>query len=69
MQHGRGTQYVEHAEGHGDRLLFEAVSRLGLEGVVSKKLVVPGRRNPGSKSKLEGPRCNPSTWWDFLTPL
>ena len=28
---GRGIQYVEHAEGHGDRL-FEAVCRLDLEG-------------------------------------
>jgi bifunctional non-homologous end joining protein LigD len=32
-----GIQYVEHAEGHGDRM-FEAVCKLGLEGIVSKKL-------------------------------
>jgi bifunctional non-homologous end joining protein LigD len=32
-----GIQYVEHAEGHGDRI-FEAVCKLGLEGIVSKKL-------------------------------
>jgi ATP-dependent DNA ligase len=37
LRHGRGIQYVEHAEGHGDRL-FEAVCELGLEGIVSKKL-------------------------------
>ncbi|MGA7025465.1 MAG: DNA ligase [Pseudolabrys sp.] len=30
-----GIQYVEHAEGHGDRM-FEAVCNLGLEGIVSK---------------------------------
>ena len=35
VRHGRGIQYVEHAEGHGDRL-FEAGYRLGLEGIVSK---------------------------------
>jgi len=58
VRHGRGIQYVEHAEGHGDRL-FEAVCRLGLEGVVSKKLVVRGRRNPGSKSKTRRPPLQP----------
>ena len=40
VRHGRGIQYVEHAEGYGDRL-FEAVCRLGLEGIVSKKLDAP----------------------------
>ncbi len=37
-----GIQYVEHAEGHGERL-FEAVCKLGLEGIVSKKLDAPYR--------------------------
>ena len=37
-----GIQYVEHADGHGDRL-FEAVCKLGLEGIVSKKLDAPYR--------------------------
>jgi len=32
-----GIQYVEHAEGHGDKL-FAAVCNLGLKGIVSKKL-------------------------------
>ena len=32
-----GIQYVEHAEGHGDKL-FAAVCNLGLEGIVSKRL-------------------------------
>jgi bifunctional non-homologous end joining protein LigD len=31
-----GIQYVEHAEGHGDKL-FAAVCNLGLEGIVSKR--------------------------------
>ena len=37
-----GIQYVEHTEGHGDRL-FDAVCKLGLEGIVSKKLDAPYR--------------------------
>src|SRR5580765_6839352 len=40
-----GIQYVEHAEGHGDRL-FAAVCNLGLEGIVSKKLNAPYRSGP-----------------------
>ena len=43
VRHGRGIQYVEHAEDHGDRL-FEAVCKLGLEGIVSKKLDRPTSR-------------------------
>ena len=31
-----GIQYVEHADGHGERM-FAAVCRLGLEGIVSKR--------------------------------
>ena len=42
LRQGRGIQYVEHAECHGDRL-FEAVCKLGLEGIVSKKLDTPYR--------------------------
>ena len=37
-----GIQYVEHAEGHGDKL-FAAVCNLGLEGIVSKKLTATYR--------------------------
>ena len=44
-RHGRGIQYVEHVEGHGDRL-FEAVCKLGQEGIVSKKLDAPYRSRP-----------------------
>jgi bifunctional non-homologous end joining protein LigD len=40
-----GIQYVEHAEGHGDKL-FAAACSLGLEGIVSKKLNAPYRSGP-----------------------
>src|SRR5262249_52400048 len=33
LRHGRGIQYVEHAEGHGDKL-YAAACNLGLEGIV-----------------------------------
>jgi ATP-dependent DNA ligase len=36
-----GIQYVEHSEGHGEKL-FEAVCDLGLEGIVSKRLIQMG---------------------------
>ena len=39
-----GIQYVEHAEGHGDKMF--AVCDLGLEGIVSKKLTAPYRSGP-----------------------
>ena len=45
MRHNRGIQYVEHAEGHGDKL-FAAACSLGLEGIVSKKLDAPYRSGP-----------------------
>jgi bifunctional non-homologous end joining protein LigD len=40
-----GIQYVEHAEGHGDKL-FSAVCNLGLEGIVSKRLTSVYRSGP-----------------------
>jgi len=40
-----GIQYVEHAEGQDDKL-FAAVCKLGLEGIVSKKLNAPYRSGP-----------------------
>jgi bifunctional non-homologous end joining protein LigD len=40
-----GIQYVEHAEGHGDKM-FAAVCDLGLEGILSKKLTAPYRSGP-----------------------
>src|SRR5262249_2916974 len=45
---GTGIQYVEHTEGDGAEM-FEAVCKLGLEGMVSKKLTAPYRSKP-SKS-------------------
>jgi len=46
-----GIQYVEHAEGHGDRM-FDAVCKLGLEGIVSKRLNSVYRSGP-SKTWLK----------------
>jgi bifunctional non-homologous end joining protein LigD len=37
-----GIQYVEHSEGHGEKL-FEAVCDPGLEGIVSKRLTSSSR--------------------------
>ena len=52
-----GIQYVEHAEGHGDKM-FAAVCDLGLEGIVSKKLTAPYRSGP-SKTwiKVKNPKA------------
>jgi bifunctional non-homologous end joining protein LigD len=46
-----GIQYVEHAEGHGDKM-FAAVCDLGLEGIVSKRIDAPYRSGP-SKSWIK----------------
>jgi bifunctional non-homologous end joining protein LigD len=56
-----GIQYVEHAEGHGDRM-FEAVCKLGLEGIVSKKLDAPYKSGP-SKAwlKIKNPKAPAAT--------
>jgi bifunctional non-homologous end joining protein LigD len=61
LRHGRGIQYVEHAEGHGGRL-FETVCKLGLEGIVSKKLDAPYRSGP-SKAwiKVKNPKAPAAT--------
>ena len=40
-----GIQYVEHTEGHGDKL-FAAVCNLGLEGIVSKRLTSVYKSGP-----------------------
>jgi bifunctional non-homologous end joining protein LigD len=40
-----GIQYVEHTEGDGDAM-FEAVCKLGLEGIVSKRITAPYRSGP-----------------------
>jgi ATP-dependent DNA ligase len=56
-----GIQYVEHAEGHGDRL-FAAACQLGLEGIVSKKLNAPYKSGP-SKAwlKIKNPKAPAAT--------
>jgi bifunctional non-homologous end joining protein LigD len=61
LRHGRGILYVEHAEGHGDKL-FAAACKLGLEGIVSKKLDAPYRSGP-SKTwiKVKNPKAPAAT--------
>ena len=61
LRHGRGIQYVEHAEGHGDKL-FAAACKLGLEGIVSKKLNAPYKSGP-SKAwlKIKNPNAPAAT--------
>lgn len=69
LRQGRGIQYVEHAECHGVRL-FEAVCKLGLEGIVSKKLDTPYRSGPLKASiigkKFNGPGSNAGPGGSFL---
>jgi len=56
-----GIQYVERAEGHGDKM-FAAVCDLGLEGIVSKKLDAPYKSGP-SKAwlKIKNPKAPAAT--------
>jgi bifunctional non-homologous end joining protein LigD len=56
----RGIQYVEHAEGHGDRL-FDCL-QTGREGIVSKKLDAPYRSGK-SKAwiKVKNPKAPAAT--------
>jgi bifunctional non-homologous end joining protein LigD len=57
----RGIQYVEHAEGHGDKL-FAAACNLGLEGIVSKKLDAPYRSGPSKTLiKIKNPKAPAAT--------
>ena len=57
----RGIQYVEHTEGDGGEM-FEAVCKLGLEGIVSKKVDAPYRSGP-SKTwiKVKNPKSPAAT--------
>ena len=59
--HG-GIQYVEHAEGHGEKV-FAAVCDLGLEGIVSKKRWQAPYRSGPSKSwiKVKNPKAPAAT--------
>jgi bifunctional non-homologous end joining protein LigD len=56
-----GIQYVEHAEGHGDKL-FAAACALGLEGIVSKRMTSVYRSGP-SKAwiKVKNPKSPDAT--------
>jgi bifunctional non-homologous end joining protein LigD len=56
-----GIQYVEHAEGHGDKL-FAAVCNLGLEGIVSKRLTSMYKSGPSRTwIKVKNPRSPAAT--------
>jgi bifunctional non-homologous end joining protein LigD len=61
LRYDRGIHYVEHAEGHGDKM-FAAVCQLGLEGIVSKKLDAPYKSGP-SKAwlKIKNPKAPAAT--------
>jgi bifunctional non-homologous end joining protein LigD len=56
-----GIQYVEHSEGDGAKV-FKAVCKLGLEGIVSKKLDAPYKSGP-SKAwlKVKNPKAPAAT--------
>jgi hypothetical protein len=64
-----GIQYVEHAEGHGDKM-FAAVCDLGLEGIVSKKIDAPVQvraiKGVVENLKSEGARGYPRGGWELL---
>jgi bifunctional non-homologous end joining protein LigD len=56
-----GIQYVEHAEGHGDKL-FAAVCNLGLEGIVSKRLTSIYKSGPSRTwIKVKNPKSPAAT--------
>ena len=57
----RGIQYVEHTEGDGGEM-FKAVCKLGLEGIVSKKLDAPYRSGPSKVwLKIKNPQAPAAT--------
>ena len=56
-----GVQYVEHTEGHVEKL-FEAVCDLGLEGIVSKRLTTVYRSGPSRTwIKVKNPKAPAAT--------
>src|SRR5215475_14862237 len=56
-----GIQYVEYAEGHGHKL-YEAACKLGLEGIVSKKLTSSYRSGPSRAwIKIKNPKAPAAT--------
>ena len=61
MRSRGGIQYVEHTEGHGEKL-FEAVCDLGLEGIVSKRLTSVYRSGPSRAwLKIKNPNAPAAT--------
>src|SRR5262245_54077541 len=59
--HGAGIQYVEHTEGDGKEM-FRAICKLGLEGMVSKKLNAPYRSGPSRTwIKVKNPNAPATT--------
>jgi bifunctional non-homologous end joining protein LigD len=57
----RGIQYVEHTEGDGAEM-FKAVCKLGLEGIVSKKLDAPYKSGPSKVwLKIKNPNAPAAT--------
>jgi ATP-dependent DNA ligase len=57
----RGIQYVEHTEGDGGEM-FKAVCKIGLEGIVSKKLDAPYRSGPSRTwIKVKNPKAPAAT--------
>ena len=57
----RGIQYVEHTDGDGGEM-FKAVCKLGLEGIVSKKLDAPYRSGPSKVwLKVKNPEAPAAT--------
>jgi bifunctional non-homologous end joining protein LigD len=56
-----GIQYVEYTEGDGGEM-FKAVCKLGLEGIVSKKLNAPYRSGPSRNwIKVKNPKAQAAT--------
>jgi ATP-dependent DNA ligase len=58
---GAGIRYVDHTEGDGVEM-FKAVCKLGLEGIVSKKLDAPYRSGPSKVwLKIKNPKAPAAT--------
>ena len=57
----RGIQYVEYSEGDGGEM-FNAVCKLGLEGIISKKLDAPYKSGPSKVwLKVKNPKAPAAT--------
>ena len=57
----KGIQYVEHTEGDGEEM-FQAACKLGLEGIVSKRVDAPYRSGPArSWLKIRNPNAPAAT--------